>query len=38
MNEDVGITLPMTATRFSFTADYLEITSGNVHQYLSRNG
>ena len=24
MNEDVRITLPMTATRFSFTSDYLE--------------
>jgi hypothetical protein len=34
MNEDVRITLPMTATRFSFTADYLEKKRASGLEYM----
>ena len=34
MNEDVRITLPMTATRFGFTADYLEKKRASGLEYM----
>ena len=34
MNEDVRITLPMTATRFSFTSDYLEKKKASGLEYM----
>ena len=34
MNEDVRITVPMTATRFSFTADYLEKKRASGLEYM----